>query len=688
MRRPLLTWLWVSVALFAGRLAAGPADAPKIRGESQRAVARLAAAEQLELQRRWPEAIDAYLQLIDDSNDDLVPFQGQAHQLISVRGYVHRRLSGNSKLLKIYRERVEAQARRLLDAGERRRDLRLLEQIVDRYFCSESAKSALHLLGDLACERGDYQQAIDYWRRLAPAAHSGDLVYPGPLSGEPLIHAKMIVARLLAGERAEASAAIESFERRFAEAKGHLAGQDGNLSEILQSLLRSASTLQILPNPITASRQPNCNGSHHDMIPMPLPAFHSKLSLTSLPFSDAQFRQRETASIGVRPVDLNTEPVIAFGQAFVSDLGGVAAFDVRTGALTGRYRHHNPIGHAPMHRGVRQALAIDGDRIYACFRTDASGDGLQELICLRWRPEQESPDARLQKVWRLSAKEEGAAQAEWCGTPIVCRGRLFMAKSQTENSRTVATVNCFDAINPTSGPQWTQAIVETQPVQNAAGGFGLTLAGRHLVFCSQAGSIVALDAASGRRAWAFRYPPQAHSHSRAVLSLRPTPSPAYAEGRIVIAPTDADRVYCLNAESGALLWSSGPIEVSQVFGVVHGRAICAMAGRHSGICAFDAMTGRVIPDWGYRVAGSDSMAPFGNGLLCRDRIYWPTRSAGIQELRWNGTLAYPSTILREVPGGNLAFGDGCLAVATPTSLQLLTSNRQLLQGSERNREVR
>lgn len=688
MRRPSQIWLWASVVLFAGKLAAGPADAPKIRGESQRAAARLANAEQLELQRRWPEAIDAYLQLLDDSNDDLVPFQGHAQHLISVRGYVHRRLAGNPELLKIYRPRVEAQARRLFEAGERQREPRLLEQIVDRYFCSKSAESALQLLGDLACERGDYQQAIEYWRRLAPAAQSGELVYPDPASREPLIQAKMIVARLLAGERAEALAAIESFGQRFGEARGHLAGRDGNLAEILQSLQRSMQTPRALPAAAKTLPQSSCSGTHNDMIPVSLPAFRLNLSLTALPFSDAHASHREIPSIGIRPVDLTTEPQIAFGQAFVTDAGGIAAFDVRTGVLTGEYRQAKPMDSAPMRRGVRKTLAIDGDRLYARFRTDASGDRFQDLICLQWRPEQEPPDARLQKVWQLSAKDEGAAQAEWCGSPIVCQGRLVIAKSRIENSRTVVAVNCFDAIDPTSGPQWTQEIVEIPQLRNAAGNFGLTLAGRNLVFCSQAGAIVTLDAASGRRVWAFRYPSQSQSRSRSVLSVRPTPSPAYAEGRIVVAPTDSDHVYCLNAESGVLLWSSGPVEVSQIFGVVHGRVVCALTGRHSGICALDAMTGRVIPDWGFRVAGSDSKAPFGIGLLCRDRIYWPTRSAGIQELDWNGTLAYPSTILREAPGGNLAFGDGCLCIATPTSLQLLTSSHQLLHGSERNREVR
>ena len=85
------------------------------------------------------------------------------------------------------------------------RDRQLLEQVVDRFFCSCSADGALHLLGDLACEAGEFELARHYWHRLEPAASAQELAYPDPQGGPALARSKMILARLLAGERAAAT---------------------------------------------------------------------------------------------------------------------------------------------------------------------------------------------------------------------------------------------------------------------------------------------------------------------------------------------------------------------------------------------------------------------------------------------------------------------------------------------------
>ena len=78
----------------------------------------------------------------------------------------------------------------------------------------------------------------------------------------------------------------------------------------------------------------------------------------------------------------------------------------------------------------------------------------------------------------------------------------------------------------------------------------LTLAGRNVVFCSNAGAVVALDAATGRRAWGFRYP---RSPRRPTRTARRDPAPAVAfGGRVFVAPADGDRVYALDAETGRL----------------------------------------------------------------------------------------------------------------------------------------
>ena len=53
----------------------------------------------------------------------------------------------------------------------------------------------------------------------------------------------------------------------------------------------------------------------------------------------------------------------------------------------------------------------------------------------------------------------------------------------------------------------------------------LALAGRNVVFCSNNGAVVAVDALSGRRAWGFRY-----TRSRkAVNSATGDPAPAVTE---------------------------------------------------------------------------------------------------------------------------------------------------------------
>src|SRR5207249_1804718 len=87
----------------------------------------------------------------------------------------------------------------------------------------------------------------------------------------------------------------------------------------------------------------------------------------------------------------------------------------------------------------------------------------------------------------------------------------------------------------------------------------LALAGRNVVFNSNAGAVSALDGASGRRAWGFQYP---RSAPRLVDANRsPDPAPAVIDGgRVFVAPADADRVYALDAETGQELWESGPTE--------------------------------------------------------------------------------------------------------------------------------
>src|SRR5438093_1486788 len=77
-------------------------------------------------------------------------------------------------------------------------------EVADEAFCSRPAERALDLLGDLAFERGDFDEAESWWRLLVPPAGvkpdaKDDLAYPDPRGDRALIRAKQFLARLFRG---------------------------------------------------------------------------------------------------------------------------------------------------------------------------------------------------------------------------------------------------------------------------------------------------------------------------------------------------------------------------------------------------------------------------------------------------------------------------------------------------------
>jgi outer membrane protein assembly factor BamB len=658
------------------------ADPPKLFGEIPRTAQRFADAAALEKQQRWADAIEVYLRLADEAGDDLVPADDDSHHLLTARTLIHRRIAARPELLAPYRSRVEPRAKRLLEQGESMRDPQLLEQVVDQFFCSRSADAALHLLGDMACEPGEFEQACRYWRMLEPATLPHGLGYPDPRGGPALARAKQVLARMLAGERAEASADLKDFRKRHSDAAGHLAGRDGNLAGILQSLLDAGDAVRVpvfvgvAPPPTTFAGDASRNGVLQGI----LPPFSPQPRYAAIPLpgaADDRLVQRPP----VQPSALAFYPMIAHGQVFVADARSVLAYDIASGRLSGRYVKPGEPSEEKLRlpAGGSFTLTVDGDRLYCRLgsrRIPARGEASSVLVCLQWQPEQPALDDRLRTVWTLPAvKSDGDPATVWEGTPVVRDGRLFVAITRIDGTRAVSTIVCYPAADPSSGPIWRKDVYEAAAeTADRTRLHLLTLAGPNVVLSSEAGVIVALEAATGRRAWAYRYPAVQRNGTA-------EPNPAvFARGTLFVAPTDSDRVWCLDAASGAAAWTSEPLQVAHLLGVADGRVICALGGFHAGLCALDAVTGRRLPDWGCRVAGADALAPFGRGLLCRDRVYWPTRAAGVNELRWDGTTGYPPTCFHDLPGGNLAYGDGCLVVATADRLHVLVGEPAAVMG--------
>jgi outer membrane protein assembly factor BamB len=203
----------------------------------------------------------------------------------------------------------------------------------------------------------------------------------------------------------------------------------------------------------------------------------------------------------------------------------------------------------------------------------------------------------------------------------------------------------------------------------------LTLAGPNVVYCSHSGAVVAVDTITGRRSWAARYPRREPATADARPSARDLAPCVYAGGRLFTAPADADRLFCLDAGTGQLVWESQTTEVVHLIGVSNGKVIFTTDVKPRGIRAADAATGQMLIDWLIPPSSDGNLPSLGRGLLTGDKVYWPTRDLGLCVLNQADGEPDPSDnyYFQQRFGrslGNLAFGEGCLAIATAEQLRL------------------
>src|SRR5207253_8221101 len=114
----------------------------------------------------WEQLPDEYYRMTQESGDALVtltepmPYLGVGWSSGQVRRLCHQRLASLPRAsLEIYRQRVDTEATALLEQGRRARSPVPLRRLVDELFCSTAGDQALDLLGDLAFERGHFDEA-------------------------------------------------------------------------------------------------------------------------------------------------------------------------------------------------------------------------------------------------------------------------------------------------------------------------------------------------------------------------------------------------------------------------------------------------------------------------------------------------------------------------------------------------
>jgi outer membrane protein assembly factor BamB len=697
-------------------------------GEVANTARRLEAADKLAAQKEWTEAVEEYQRIISEAGDDLVAVSPR--HALAARRLCHCRIAAlPAEQLYAYRTRIDAQARKWFEQGAAQRDDRLLKRVVEEAFCSRYGDRALDMLGDLAFERGQFGEAERWWRMIAPLA--GDkqptdvpktacptLGFPNPQINVARVRAKQVLARVFAAQNqrnpSDLENTIAAFRGQHAMAEGRLAGRQGNYADTLAAVLQESLTPRTIAETTTwptfgvdAGRGATATGAAARLRRMCFQPFQWRFSLENRSRLEADAPspapEPRLTALGRNRV-MAFHPVIVDDYVVVADAHAVVAYALHNGTpsvwydLAREKEGLDDVGaqKLPAPPNLRYTLTVAGGCVYA--RLGAQGisaerDQHSYLVCLNLKS-----DDKGQRLRWLATPDEPGRGAIFEGAPLVHEGRAYIAATRVEGGQTIAAIHCY-AANAESAPQllWRRDVCATQELHGKEQRFRhhlLTLAGSRVVYCSHSGTIVALDAGSGRSVWAVRYPsgggtislPATDKDKETIGSVRDLTPCVHTAGRLYVAPADYDGLLCLDAATGATLWERNISKVVHLLGVARGKLIFTTA---RAIRAVDAATGAdawLMPDVG------TFLVPQGRGLIADDLVLWPT-TEGLKVLQVDdGRQADnfpPAVLATKLPHerlGNLAYANGCLAVAGPEELYVyLAPGRQRL---EREAEVR
>jgi outer membrane protein assembly factor BamB len=678
--------------------AADPAVFP---GESRTTAAKLAEVRKKIDRSEYTAAVDDLLAVLDSGGNDLVPVTPQ-HSL-PARWLCHREIAKlPPEALREYRSRVDAQAKKWLDAGAAARDAKLLRRVADEAFCTRAGEAAVDLLGDIAFERGRFDEAVAWWRLLAPPLDAKKekrdelaLAYPDVQGDKARLYAKQIVARFFAGDTEAAARELTAFRKEYPKAEGTFAGRKGIYADLLQDVTKE-------PPPETARAWTTFGGdaTRGEVVSAP-PRWIDRLNRTVKDGPTWQFSLEtrkpleEVLPVGkedapsVQSRRMAFHPLICGNYVVVADARFVTAYDLRTGKATDWYdvtadrinALAPPDLKLPTKKlDLRYTLTAADGCLYARL-------GAQELFRADEERGKKDEDRAASFLACLSLDPAAKERLRWCIPPIVVRdkpvlaqrgaifegaplvhdGSLYVAVTWFEGDRTLTGIQCYPA-GTTTAPawRWQQTVCETREVrgkETRARHHLLTVAGPNVVYCSHSGAVVAVDALTGKTAWAVRYPSKTPTNADEP-SLRDLAPCLYAAERLYVAPADFDRLMCLNPATGETLWQRDRISPTHLLGVGHARLIFTTLTELRAVDAKDGSDVWRLPD------GGGKLAPVGRGVLIGDVVVWPTAKGVFVRRQEDGDPIYSTAILDRVPVGNLVYADGVLAVADRTTLSV------------------
>ena len=527
-----------------------------------RANALVEAARNREAQELYREAVQIYQMVIDNYPHDLYRVSPYG-VFVPVSQYAQRRLLNlPPTALDYYRTVHDARAREVYESARRQHSLIDLSRVVDQMLATSYGSKAMHTLGNAALDSGHNLAALEYYTTVRD-------FFPDPISRSRELGLKIALSRRLLGEEVDLD--------EIAKGEGN---PESRINTALEEMVRTADPKEE-PFHSQQASAPNVSGEDYTLFPP---------SDDPMALAEPEWRTpvpgAGSAPRGPADFSVYSHPVVTEESVIYRHRNIVYARSI----LNGEYRWVTDLG--------GQSFWQNWDaRQYPLERVVVS-DGMVFTVVSSGGPS-------------LVALDEITGELRWAYGPMVAataeEARMRFEAAPAVGPRTVYIGYVLDniegdthtdteygmmAFDSTTGRQlWRVPLARLAPGHFAAG-FAQRVRNRIRSFTSpplyhqgtvyygtNAGSVAALDARSGRVKWLMRYPyyiegeTGVHDQTRqfgsgggpvsyTTIRFRPhnpmfwfNQRPMLIGDRLYILPVDAGYMMCLDRRTGKVLWT-------------------------------------------------------------------------------------------------------------------------------------
>ncbi len=542
-----------------------------------------------------------------------------------------------------------------------------------------------------------------------PSGSATWLAYPDTDLNLADVRARLVLVSIMEGSVSRAQIELDVLRRLHPEAEGQIAGGQGKYVDLLAELI-AQSKLWLPPaqelgwHTFAGSESRNTTAANRIDIggtpiwQQPLP----RLAAGQERIGGGRQRMAEDFD-GL----LSYHPIVVGDTVLWNDPAHIRAFDLHTG------EEKSPVPDRPEEKqGSIYELASDEIRQpyvgVPRFTMTVHGDTLlarmgSPITAVKNDTTFPRPPGtivgmdvnRHRLLFTIPPPSDGDRQWAFDGSPLSDGANLFVAMrhSQLGSARSEVHVACYDMQtagrdekSPDVGRRWRTWICGADTISQGILDeitHNLLAISEGTIYCNtNLGVVTALSARDGTIKWITRYPRapfRSPDPDRDDLHFFRDLNPCLVhKGIVIVAPSDCDRIFALDAATGQFLWESGVTGVVHLLGV--GADNLLVSGDY--LYWLDVHTGQLVgqfPPPGQNVRGYTRANPpgYGRGVLAGDVVYWPTREyihVFRQETVRNETGWMPVKVgqieltQRGAGGGNLLIADGILLIATADRL--------------------